>query len=381
MAEGIEISSGEFVAAVEGGDEIHVLDVRAPHRLAGGRIDIVPDGRFHNIKGSEIMALADPGSSGLDPTKPLTVVCGVGSDSRKVAERLSGRGFRARSLRGGMSAWMLAVVPREQPAPAPLTRFVQFDRIGKGALGYLLVSGDEAIVVDPPRDPSAYVAAAREAGARIVVVADTHAHADYISGGPALAGAMGVPYYLHPADAVYPYDGTAGKISFEPLREGQRIRFGKAELEVLHTPGHTEGSVTYRLGNKLALTGDFLFVGSVGRPDLGGKTEEWSVVLWASIERARRSWPRELTVFPAHYASDAERRPDRSVGALFSWILARNGPVGLPGEPEFRAWVRSRAGSFPEAYRRIKAINVGLEQASPAECDELEGGRNECALK
>ncbi len=379
-ADGVEISPGEFVAAVEDGDDIHILDVRAPHRLAGGRIDIVPDERFHNIKGSEIMALEDPAASGLDPLKPLTVVCGVGSDSRKVAERLNGHGFSARSLQGGMTAWMLAVIAREQAAPAPLTRFVQFDRIGKGALGYLLVSGDEAMVVDPPRDPSAFVAAAREAGARIVAVADTHAHADYISGGPALASAMGVLYYLHPADAVYPYDGTPGKISFEPVRDGKRIRFGKAELEVAHTPGHTEGSVTYRLGNELALTGDFLFVGSVGRPDLGGKTEEWSGVLWGSIERARRAWPGEMTICPAHYASDAERRPDRSVGARFSQILARNGPVGLPGEPEFRAWVRSRAGSFPEAYRRIKAINLGLEQASPAESDELEGGRNECAL-
>ena len=64
-----------------------------------------------------------------------------------------------------------------------------------------------------------------------------------ISGGPGLARDLGVPYYLHPKDAVYPYDGTPGKIEFEAAEEGRSIRVGRAEVKTVHTPGHTEGSV------------------------------------------------------------------------------------------------------------------------------------------
>jgi glyoxylase-like metal-dependent hydrolase (beta-lactamase superfamily II) len=373
-----EITPEELVAAVERGDAVHVLDVRAPHRLANGRIDIVPPERFHNVKGSTILALEDPHESGLDPEWSLAVVCGLGNDSRTVAAHLNGRGFRAASVRGGIAAWMDAVVARELDSPPELDHLVQFDRIGKGALGYLLVSAGEAVIVDAPRRTDPYLAAAGRA--RVVAVADTHAHADYISGGPALGASLGVPYHLHPADAVYPYDGRPGKVRFEAVEEGSRIRFGRAALDVVHTPGHTEGSVSYRLGDRLVLTGDFVFVDSVGRPDLGGKTEEWTRVLWRTIVRARREWPESMRVLPAHYASDRERNRDRSVGAPLGEVLARNGPLAMATEEEFAAWIAARAGSFPDAYRRIKAVNVGLEIVNDSAASELEAGRNQCAL-
>lgn len=373
-----EITPEDLAAAVERGEAFHVLDVRAPHRLEAGRIDVVPPDRFHNVKGSALLALADAREAGLDPAWPIAVVCGHGNDSRRIAEHLNGRGFRAASVRGGIAAWMEAVLPRELEPPPELDRLVQFDRVGKGALGYLLASGGEAVIVDPPRRTERYLAEA--AGARIVAVADTHAHADYLSGGPALAEALGVPYHLHPADAVYPYDGRTGPVRFDAVREGSRIRFGRTALDVLHTPGHTEGSVSYRLGHRLVLTGDFVFVGSVGRPDLGGKTEEWTRVLWRSLERARREWPHETRILPAHYASDRERNGDRSVGAPFGELLARNAPLATAAEEEFAVWIASRAGSFPAAYRRIKAVNVGLEAVDDATASELEAGRNQCAL-
>ena len=274
---------------------------------------------------------------------------------------------------------MGSVQPREVSPPEGLDRLVQFDRFGKGALGYLLVRGGEALVIDAPRDFAPFLDAASEAGARILAVADTHAHADYISGGCALAAACGAPYYLHPADAVYPYDGTPGKIPFTPLAEERVLRVGDGDVAVTETPGHTEGSVTFRVGDA-AFTGDFLFVRSVGRPDLGGKVEEWTGVLWRSLERARAAWPPDTRVFPAHYSSESERGPGRVVGATLAGLAGINEPFGLRDEEGFRAWIRARAGSFPETYKRIKAINVGLLDVSSEEAVELEVGRNECAL-
>jgi glyoxylase-like metal-dependent hydrolase (beta-lactamase superfamily II) len=369
-----EITPEQLVEAVERGEELHVLDVRAPQRLAAGRIDIVPDERFHNVRGSELLARTDPG---MPPGAHIAVVCGLGNDSKRVAQHLAERGYRAESVVGGMAAWMRTVVARELKAPPELDRLVQCDRIGKGALGYVLVSEGEAFVVDPPRHVAAYVGGF--GGAKLVGVADTHAHADYISGAEALARAYDVPYYLHPSDAIYPYDGTPGLLRFKPVAGGERLRVGRAEIEVVHTPGHTEGSVTYKCGDHFALTGDFIFASSVGRPDLGGKTEEWSKVLFESLRAAKRAWPKSLRIYPAHYGSAAERARDHSVGGAFGDL--RNEALRIDDFGQFADWIRARAGKFPDAYRRIKAINVGLESVEDAVADELEAGRNECALK
>jgi glyoxylase-like metal-dependent hydrolase (beta-lactamase superfamily II) len=368
----------DLVRRIESREEIHVLDVRAPFRLANGTIDIGPSEKFHNIRGSELLAMDDPERAGLPRDATLAVVCGHGSDSRKIAHHLNGLGFESASLAGGMAGWMALIIHRELVPPPGLDRMVQFDRIGKGALGYVLISDDEALIVDPPRQTTSFVDVCGQA--KVVGVADTHAHADYISGGPSLARELGVPYYLHSKDAVYPYDGTPGKIRFEPAAAGREIRVGRARVVVEHTPGHTEGSVCYRIGDHAVMTGDFVFVGSVGRPDLGGKAEAWTEVLWQSLKRARSDWPPGMVIYPAHYASASERSEDRSVGKTFSDLCPSNHPLTLSDHQRFTEWVLGKTGAFPDAYRRIKGINVGLETLSDAEMDELEAGRNQCAL-
>jgi glyoxylase-like metal-dependent hydrolase (beta-lactamase superfamily II) len=277
-----------------------------------------------------------------------------------------------------MERWSRVLIGRDLPVAGEWDALVQFDRPGKGSLSYLLVSDGEALVVDPPRATEAIVARAAEIGARIVGVGDTHVHADYVSGGPRLAASLGVPYHLHPDDATHPFDGRPGRIDFSPLESGGTIRVGRAVVTVEHTPGHTLGSVSFQAGG-CALSGDFVFVSSVGRPDLAGRTEEWTDDLWRSLERARAEWPDERRVHPGHYAGEDERNEDRTIGRPFGEIRRANEPLGIDGEEAFRAWVSARVRPAPEAYRRIKAINIGLEMVTDAEADELEVGRNECA--
>lgn len=375
-----EITPEELVEHVDAGRAIHVLDVRAPARLATGRIDVVQADRFHNIMASKLIALQTPGAIGLPTDTPVAIVCARGNDSRVIAHHLNQLGYDAKSLRGGMERWMQTLVPRDLEPPPSLDRLVQFDRPGKGALGYLLISAGEALVVDPPRQAKPYLDAVRAAGARLVAVADTHVHADYISGAPALARSLGVPYHLHPADNVYPYDGTPGRLELAPLADGATIRVGRAAVRVAHTPGHTEGSVTYMVDDAVALTGDFVFVISIGRPDLAGKTEEWTAALWRSIERARREWPPDLMILPAHYTSQRERQANRTIGRRFGDLLRANEPLAIGTEEAFARWVASKASGFPEVYRQIKAINVGLATADDGEADVLEMGKSVCAL-
>ncbi|HET9951369.1 MAG TPA: MBL fold metallo-hydrolase [Candidatus Eisenbacteria bacterium] len=373
-----ELSPEELVQRVESGAPLRVLDIRA--NTSNGRIDILPADRYVNIRGSQVMAMGASIAGTLPKADPVAVVCERGNSSKQLAAHLNDLGYRAESMRGGMAAWGMAVVARPLPAPAGFDVFLQFDRVAKGATGYLLGAGGQAVIVDPPRKAQPFLEAARAHGLHVTAVADTHAHADYISGGPGLARGLGVPYYLHPHDAILPYDGTPAKLDFTKAEEGTTIPVGPASLRVVHTPGHTLGSVTYFAGDETALTGDFIFVNSIGRPDLGGKAAEWTKLLWNSLERARREWKPETRLYPGHYASDAEREADRTIGRAFSAIQAKNEPLHFKDEASFTAWVMTKVGGSPESYRKIKAVNLGLLEVWDMEAQELDCGRNECAL-
>lgn len=373
----IEILPAELADMIEGGDPVQVLDVRAPQYLAAGKVEAE---RFHNVRGSRVMNMGDPAQIGLDRQLPVAVVCAHGNSSVPVTYHLRRFGFTARSLHGGVAEWMNLLRPRILSQPEGVDEFVQFDRIGKGSLGYLMISDGEAVAVDPSRDWQVWRDTAEAEGARLVGTADTHVHADFISGSPALSRELGVPYYLHPADAIYPYDGTPGRLEFDAIDEGDAIPVGRAEIRVHHTPGHTEGSVSFRIADDAILTGDFLFVGSIGRPDLAGKTEEWTGELWNSLVAARESWPDEAVIYPAHYGSEAERNADLSVGRPLDDLLASNPTLSIASEEEFRAVVEEGISSPPEAYPIIKAINVGLRDVTEEEVEVLEAGKNECAL-
>jgi glyoxylase-like metal-dependent hydrolase (beta-lactamase superfamily II) len=377
----LEIAPLDLAHRLEADDRIHILDVRAPARLAAGVVSPVPPERFHNIRGSELVAMSDPSAAGLSPEDEVVVVCGRGNDSLRVAAWLTVGGYEARSLAGGITAWMHMSLPRSLPAPDGFDRLFQFDRPGKGALGYLLVSDGEAAAVDVSLYPDPWLVEAERAGARISAVIDTHVHADYISGGPELAASLGVPWYLHASDMVYPYDGTPGILPFTAIAEGDEIPVGRGRIHTLHTPGHTEGSVTLVAGNRAALTGDFLFMESVGRPDLAGRTEEWSEQLWESAHRALVEWDEGWLVLPAHYAEESERCEDRSVGRELGRLRESNEALRRAADREkFVYWVNAHEAPAPEAYPRIKAINLGLIDAGPVEADLLEAGKNECAI-
>jgi len=376
----LEISPGELARILEAEDPLQIMDVRSPERAATGSIDLVPPDRFHNIRGSELLHARDTASTGLDPGIPVAVVCGHGEDSKVIASHLGRLGFDAKSIAGGLSAWMRLTLPRELDPPQNLDRLVQFDRIGKGCLAYLLISEGEALIVDPPLHFDGLLEVLEGSGAKLVGVGDTHVHADYVSGAVPLAGLFGVPYYLHAADAVYPYDGRPGKVEFRAITEGSVIELGRAGVHVMHTPGHTEGSVTYLVEDRVALTGDFLFVESIGRPDLGGREEEWAGQLWGSMTRAIRNWDDGLAVYPAHYATERERRMGKAVGIPFGTLLKENEILKIQDPELFLRHILSQKAPFPEAYRKIKAINLGLVPVVEAEVEEVEVGRNECAL-
>lgn len=161
--------------------------------------------------------------------------------------------------------------------------------------------GKCAIVDAHEEDVDAYAAFATSKGMRITHVIDTHVHADHRSGGPALAKKVGATYCLHESADV--------ALSFEPLKDGQEIELGNTRAKVLHTPGHTAESISLvvtdlRRGGEpwFVLTGDTLFVGAVGRPDLPGRARENAGELYDSIHAKLLTLPGDLEVYPAHFS-------------------------------------------------------------------------------
>ena len=375
-----QIPPQELAERLDRGEALQVLDVRAPEKVERGHIALGPELDFHAQPNSRLFAMRDVTDLQLDAGRPIAVVCGHGNSSKKATAFLRERGYEAYSVIGGMAAWETVYVARRLSPTPSLSHVVQLDRVGKGALSYVLVSDGDAVLVDPGRHLDRYDAVLAELRATPAAVVDTHIHADYTSGARAASARWQIPYFLHPDDAVSPYDNRPGTLAYQPLRDGDTIAFGHATLRAVHVPGHTLGSIALVADEGLALTGDFLFVQSIGRPDLAGRSEEWAKLLWQSLERVRGSWPGELLILPAHYASESERRADRAVAARFDVIAATNPVAAIQDKQVFLRWIADHQTAFPDAYRTIKEANLGLVELSDADAEVLESGPNQCAI-
>ena len=169
-------------------------------------------------------------------------------------------------------------------------------------------STGQAVVVDPRRDVEEYLDDTRERGLTIVGVINTHFHADFVSGHLELAEATGA--WIGYGEAAQP------EFEHRPLADGERISLGDVQLEIMATPGHTPESISVLVyehaDDEVAygvLTGDALFIGDVGRPDLlasvGTTAEELGKQLYRSIQTRLMGLPDAVRVFPAHGAGSA----------------------------------------------------------------------------
>ncbi len=165
----------------------------------------------------------------------------------------------------------------------------------------------KAIAVDVVAgDEDWFVEQAQQARARITHVIDTHVHADHLSGGRSLARRVDAPYCLHEAAREFVH------FEFEALRDDQLIGVGNVSVRVLHTPGHTPDSMCLLVTDRrrgdapwFVLTGDTLFVGAVGRPDLAGREREMAGTLYDSLHTRLLSLPGEMEIYPGHQAGSA----------------------------------------------------------------------------
>ena len=237
--------------------------------------------------------------------------------------------------------------------------------VGCGASG-------EALVVDPNRDIDQYIRAAEQEGVQITHVTETHIHADFVSGSRELAARTGARLYLSDEGGPewsYGYANDAGAVL---LHDGDEFNVGNVRVRVMHTPGHTPEHVVFIVTDGASadrpmgvLTGDFIFVGDVGRPDLlekaagvAGTMEASARALYASIERFRNALPDFVQLWPGHGAGSA---CGKALGAVPQTTLGYeklfNIGVAATDEAEFVQTILAGQPEPPKYFAEMKRIN------------------------
>lgn len=213
-------------------------------------------------------------------------------------------------------------------------------------------------------DEAWYLARANKLNVSITTVFDTHIHADHVSGGRNLAALSGASYALH--------ESNQGKTTYQflALSDRQVIMAGNTRIQVLHTPGHTQDSICLLVSDLrrseapwFVITGDTLFVGSVGRPDLAGREQEMAAQLWESLHHQLLSLPDELEIFPGHQAgsscgADISGKPSSTIGFEKRW-----NPLLSLDQPAFVASLTANLMAQPEHMQEIIRINLGQVEA------------------
>jgi glyoxylase-like metal-dependent hydrolase (beta-lactamase superfamily II) len=311
--------------------------------------------------------------SDLPRDEQVVTVCAAGVVSQTATELLRELGYDAVTLTDGMNGW--SGVHRHAEVSADIDgTLVQVARPGKGCLSHVLVSDGEAVVFDPSHYLEEYETVLDEYGGELVGVLDTHAHADHVSGGAEFADRHAVPYYLHPKDAL--------AIDATPIEDGETLPVGRLDVEAIHTPGHSEGSVSFDVDGAALLTGDTLFHQSVGRVELGveagieeSDVEQNAAALYESLQRLLDR-PDDALVLPAHDPGS----PEPPVAATLAAVKERNDDLGR----DRAAFVEEFASDVPDHppnFERIKRTNVGQESVTADELAELELGPNNCAAE
>ncbi|RST75084.1 MBL fold metallo-hydrolase [Siminovitchia acidinfaciens] len=370
------ISSKEVTKKIFNNEKMFILDVRNETDFQDWKIE-GKNLEYLNIPYFELLDGVEGILDKLPNDKEVLVVCAKEGSSVMVAEMLAEEGLDVSYLQGGMKAWSEHLEPVKIGDLDDGGEIYQFVRIGKGCLSYMVISNGEAAVIDATRMTDVFTEFAQSKNAKITHVLDTHLHADHISGGRKIAEQTHASYWLPPKDA--------GEVTFafEPLEDGNVITIGDTAIDIhaLYSPGHTIGSTSFIVDEKYLLSGDILFVDSIGRPDLAGLAEDWVGDLRETLYSRYKKLSDELIVLPAHFMIMDELNEDGSVSEKLGTLFAENHGLNIESEEEFRKLVTENLPPQPNAYQEIRETNMGIINPDLDKQREMEIGPNRCAVR
>jgi glyoxylase-like metal-dependent hydrolase (beta-lactamase superfamily II) len=311
--------------------------------------------------------------------------------SKMAAEYLSQLGYNVKSIRGGMVAWNkvndLALIPSNADLNLKIW---QIRRISKGCMTYLVSYFNDAVVIDPPCSSAASIyEIAKKNNLRIKALIETHRHADHLSASMTIAKETGAILYLSPLEEYETEQTLTNGLEMTFLNDGLRIEITNGlYLDVIHTPGHTVGSMSFKLEalpdgkeqserETLLFSGDTLFVDGIGRPDLHDKVDEFSRSLFLTYKKLS-SLPDNTIVLPSHYSKSMKHEDP-----IFKTIREIKADVRAfkMNEDEFISYVTSSIPPQPMNYKRILQLNKDLLLCNRLHLDDLEAGPNSCGIQ
>lgn len=341
-------------------DEVFLLDVRDQNEFSEYQIPgsvNIPLGALFDEK---VIKKIPKG-------KEIVTICPHGNRAMIASFALARSGLYSKTLEGGLTKWN-QLLKQVNVISGPI-QIIQVQKVGKGCLSHIVQSAGEAIVIDPLYPPEQYFSIAKQHGFKIVKVFDTHQHADHVSSARDLAELTGSELYISK------YEGYDIKGNF--IGHDDEIPFGKTHLRVIHTPGHTPGSLSFLVDEKYVFTGDILFVESIGRPDLRDNAVEFTRELYVTLHEKLLLLPHYTMVFPTHHGQDAESQD----GSFFSTIQQSKKLPWLDiSKEEFIQKIVDKTLPRPINYRKIIAINKGEIPLAINEIPDLEIGPNRCAI-
>lgn len=370
-----ETTPRELAARLRRGDSVSVLDLRdrdAVERwgIEGRtvRVEQVPHVRF--VASHATDDVRDPLP---ELPEPILVVCARGEASKQVAGWLREAGIDVRNLTGGTTAWAELVTAESLPAEQAVVR--QYHRPATGCLSYLVAHDGEGFVIDPlEAHVDRYFDDADSLGVELRWVADTHVHADHLSGRQALADRAD-------ARAVVPAGCVERGMPVEDatlVGDGDSLAVGDRAVRVIATPGHTRESVALLAAGHL-FAGDTIFPRSVGRPDLVGEDGPTALAgeLYETIHDRLAGVSDDIVLAAGHTADVGDAHEGRYAA-----------PLSVPRETElfeldragFIERVTTTLPPTPDNYGRILAANLGQTEPDEQAAFELELGPNHCAV-
>ena len=376
-----EITAEQLADRQDAGEQYLLLDTRPEESFESWHVEGAKNFPFSS-DGSLSESDVESVHSMIDGHDEILTICAKGISSFHFAEELRDHGFDdVTVVKGGMEDWSQVYehVLVDTPGDANV---VQVQRRAKGCLGYVVGSDGEAVVVDATRHVREFQEAAAMLGCEITHVLDTHVHADHISGGRKLADELGVPYHL--GDRATERDV---EYEYEPLGRNEVLTVGDAEIKAVRTPGHTSELVSYLVNDEAVLTGDALFVDSIGRTELefgDAGAARGARMQYESLHRSLMSEPDSVVVLPGHVTVTEEGRyAHGSPGEpIYSTIgeLRRTLDVLQLDEEVFVDRLSSDVPEKPPNYETVISINRGAEQPDDdQEATELELGPNRCS--